>query len=159
MQFIKRCLPFGKHLFAYMKKSPVYVFLFENLNLRKPGFAEVFFVSWLFCAYFRGQVNIYIPSKRKDGKSMDEELLRILKYLPEKVSAAVYSFAVGLHGRDLYISEIRLRANAPLSISYGSKNIYLFNAIAQFAKSLKFTLTTLRPTLTRLVTVRRTKVV
>ena len=58
---------------------------------------------------------------------MDEEHLRILKYLPEKVSAAVYSFAVGLHGRDLYISEIRLRANAPLSISYGSKNIYLFN--------------------------------
>ncbi len=58
---------------------------------------------------------------------MDEELYRILKYLPEKVSAAVRAFA-RVHGSaDAYISEIRLRANAPLSISFGSKNIYLFD--------------------------------
>ena len=58
---------------------------------------------------------------------MDEELLHILKYLPEKVSRAVHSFAQDLHGKESYISEIRLRANAPVSVSYGSRNIYLFN--------------------------------
>ncbi len=57
---------------------------------------------------------------------MDESLLHILKYLPEKVSRAVRMFAAGLNGREAYISEIRLRANAPLSVSYGSRNIYLF---------------------------------
>ena len=57
---------------------------------------------------------------------MDEELYRILKYLPEKVSRAVGAFVRSLGGREHYISEIRLRANAPLSVSYGSKNVYLF---------------------------------
>ena len=58
---------------------------------------------------------------------MDEELLRILKYLPEKVFRAVYGFAQTLRGRESYISEIRLRANAPISVSFGSQNIYRFN--------------------------------
>ena len=58
---------------------------------------------------------------------MDEELLRILKYLPEKVFRAVYGFAQTLRGRESYISEIRLRANAPISVSFGSQNICRFN--------------------------------
>ena len=58
--------------------------------------------------------------------NMDEELLRILKYLPEKVSSAVLIFAENLCGKESYISEIRLRANAPMSVSFGDRNIYLF---------------------------------
>ena len=57
---------------------------------------------------------------------MDEELLRILKYLPEKASLAVRGFAEELGGKEAYISEIRLRANAPLSVSYGARNISSF---------------------------------
>ena len=58
---------------------------------------------------------------------MDEELYRILKYLPEKVSEAVRAFARTLGGDESTISEIRLRAGAPLSVSCGSKNVYQFN--------------------------------
>ena len=58
--------------------------------------------------------------------NMDEELLRILKYLPEKVSSAILLFAQNLCGRESYISEIRLRAKAPISISFGDRNVYLF---------------------------------
>lgn len=57
---------------------------------------------------------------------MDEEFLRILKYLPEKVSAVIFRFSENLRGKEAYISEIRLRANAPLSVSYGERNIFLF---------------------------------
>ena len=57
---------------------------------------------------------------------MDEEFLRILKYLPKKVSLAILGFAEKLYGREDYISEIRLRVNAPVSISFGDRNIYLF---------------------------------
>ena len=57
---------------------------------------------------------------------MDEELFHILKYLPEKVSAAVCTFA-RTTGRGAGISEIRLRANAPLSISCGAGNVHLFD--------------------------------
>ncbi|MBQ8498100.1 MAG: AAA family ATPase [Clostridia bacterium] len=57
---------------------------------------------------------------------MDEELLRILKYLPEKVSSAVRSFAESLHGNEGYISEIRLRANAPISVSCMNRNVCVF---------------------------------
>lgn len=58
---------------------------------------------------------------------MDEELLRILKYLPEKVSSAVLRFSENLHGREAYISEIRLRAKAPVSVSFGERNVCVFN--------------------------------
>jgi stage III sporulation protein AA len=58
---------------------------------------------------------------------MDEELLHVLKYLPEKVSRAVGAFARSMKGRALYISEIRLRANAPLSLSYANGNVFLFD--------------------------------
>ena len=57
---------------------------------------------------------------------MDEELLRILKYLPERVAGAVRLFAENLRGRESYISEIRLRANAPVSVSFGERNISFF---------------------------------
>ena len=57
---------------------------------------------------------------------MDEEFLRILKYLPKKVSLAIHGFAEKLCGRENYISEIRLRVNAPVSLSYGDRNICLF---------------------------------
>ncbi len=57
---------------------------------------------------------------------MDEEFLRILKYLPERVSAAAYAFAVNLRGKEAFISEIRLRVNAPMSLSCGERNICLF---------------------------------
>lgn len=57
---------------------------------------------------------------------MDEEFLRILKYLPARVSSAVFRFAENLRGREAYISEIRLRVNAPVSVSYGEHNIFLF---------------------------------
>lgn len=57
---------------------------------------------------------------------MDEKLLRILKYLPEKVSSAVRSFAESLQGKEGYISEVRLRANAPVSVSCMGRNVYRF---------------------------------
>ena len=57
---------------------------------------------------------------------MDEELLRVLKYLPEKVSSAVRSFAESARENAGYISEIRLRANAPISVSCMNRNVYRF---------------------------------
>ncbi|MBQ3490223.1 MAG: AAA family ATPase [Clostridia bacterium] len=58
---------------------------------------------------------------------MDEEFLRILKYLPGKVSSAAYRFAENLRGKEASISEIRLRANAPMSLSLGDRNVCLFD--------------------------------
>ena len=55
-----------------------------------------------------------------------QELVRILKYLPAKVSSAVGGFAVSLLGDDRYLSEIRLRAGAPMSVTYLDRNIILF---------------------------------
>lgn len=57
---------------------------------------------------------------------MDEEFLRILKYLPAKVSDAVRGFGEELRERTVWISEIRLRAYAPMSVSCMGKNIYRF---------------------------------
>ncbi len=57
---------------------------------------------------------------------MDEQLVKILKYLPAKVSDAIKSFLLSLQERTAYISEIRLRANAPISVSYGKRNIMCF---------------------------------
>jgi len=57
---------------------------------------------------------------------MDEELLRILKYLPPRVSRAVRSFAERPDVCESYISEIRLRADAPLSLSFGDRNVCRF---------------------------------
>jgi stage III sporulation protein AA len=70
---------------------------------------------------------MYHQNKERMIISMDEEFLRILKYLPEKVSVAVFRFAEGLQGKESYISEIRLRANGPTSVSYGERNICLFD--------------------------------
>ncbi len=57
---------------------------------------------------------------------MDEAFLRILKYLPPKVSDAVRGFGEELKGKTVWISEIRLRAHAPMSVSCMGKNIYRF---------------------------------
>lgn len=54
------------------------------------------------------------------------ELVRILKYLPEKVSSAVGRFAETLRGNERMISEIRLRAGAPMSVTYLDRNIFHF---------------------------------
>ena len=58
---------------------------------------------------------------------MDRELLKLLKYLPQKVSLAVSGFAEELGFRDAMISEIRLRANAPISVSCMGRNVYRFS--------------------------------
>lgn len=55
------------------------------------------------------------------------ELMRILKYLPAKVSTAVGGFAASLSGGDRYLSEIRLRADAPMSVTYLDRNIISFD--------------------------------
>ena len=58
---------------------------------------------------------------------MDEEFLRILKYLPQKVSDAVRGFGEELKGKTGWISEIRLRAHAPMSVSCMGHNIFRFH--------------------------------
>ena len=58
---------------------------------------------------------------------MDEELRRILKYLPERVSGAIRLFAARSQGQEAWISEIRLRAGAPASLSFGARNVYRFD--------------------------------
>ncbi len=57
---------------------------------------------------------------------MDEQLIKILKYLPPHVSGALERFLCSVKGKTLYVSEIRLRTNAPLSVSFGGKNITQF---------------------------------
>ncbi len=59
---------------------------------------------------------------------MDEQLLKILRYLPRKVSLAVESFLYSIRGQTGYVSELRLRADAPMSISFCGRNITNFDA-------------------------------
>ncbi len=56
----------------------------------------------------------------------DEMLFRILKYFPHRVSSAVLAFGETVAGSVAWISEIRLRANAPMSVTYGERNVFLF---------------------------------
>ena len=56
----------------------------------------------------------------------EEALFRILKYLPDRVASAVLLFSRSVKERRLWISEIRLRADAPISLTYGERNIYCF---------------------------------
>ncbi len=58
---------------------------------------------------------------------MDDELLRILKYFPERVSKAATSFFRLLKGKTEYVSELRIRADAPMSITFCGKNVSVFN--------------------------------
>ena len=55
------------------------------------------------------------------------ELFRILKYFPPKVASAVTTLAGTLVGKERYISEIRLRVGAPMSVTYLDRNICLFH--------------------------------
>ncbi len=57
---------------------------------------------------------------------MDEQLIKILKYFPEKVSSALNGFLNAIRGQTLFVSEIRLRANAPMSVSFGERNVVRF---------------------------------
>ncbi len=52
--------------------------------------------------------------------------MRILKYLPQKAASAARLFAESLRGGEGHISEIRLRANAPMSLSYMNGNVFRF---------------------------------
>ena len=57
---------------------------------------------------------------------MDEQLMKLLKYFPEKVSSALTVFLNAIKGQTLYVSEIRLRANAPMSVSFAGRNVLRF---------------------------------
>ncbi len=57
---------------------------------------------------------------------MDEQLIKILKYLPKKVSLAVEGFLYSIRGQTGYVSELRLRADAPISVSFGGRNVTKF---------------------------------
>lgn len=54
------------------------------------------------------------------------ELVRILKYFPEKVQSAVGVLTASMPGREAYLSEIRLRAGAPMSVTCLDRNIFTF---------------------------------
>lgn len=67
------------------------------------------------------------------------ELLRILKYLPAKVSDAVGGFVSTISGADRYLSEIRLRAGAPMSVTYLDRNILSFGGRPVFCSESEVT--------------------
>lgn len=54
----------------------------------------------------------------------EEMIFHILKYLPKRVADAVSSLASDMRGGAFWISEIRLRADAPVSVTCGGRNIY-----------------------------------
>lgn len=57
----------------------------------------------------------------------EEILFRILKYLPRKVAVAVSDHAMAMRERAVWISEIRLRADLPLSLTCGDRNVCKFH--------------------------------
>jgi stage III sporulation protein AA len=60
-------------------------------------------------------------------KNLDEQLMKLLGYFPKKVSSALTAFLNAVKGQTLYVSEIRLRANAPMSVSFAGRNILRFD--------------------------------
>ncbi|MBQ9510892.1 MAG: AAA family ATPase [Clostridia bacterium] len=58
---------------------------------------------------------------------MNSELERILKYLPERIRQRIYDYCSSLPRLGTGVSEIRLRANAPASLTIDDKNICIFN--------------------------------
>ena len=52
--------------------------------------------------------------------------MKILKYLPNRMSEAITGFLKTVKSNIIYVSEIRLRVNAPLSLSYCGRNIMRF---------------------------------
>ena len=65
--------------------------------------------------------------RRKNGLNICPELFRILKYLPGTVSSAIGAFSQTLPDGGGYLSEIRLRAGAPVSVTYLDRNVCLFD--------------------------------
>ena len=65
--------------------------------------------------------------RRKNGLNICPELFRILKYLTGTVSSAVGAFSQTLPDGGSYLSEIRLRAGAPVSVTYLDRNVCLFD--------------------------------
>lgn len=57
---------------------------------------------------------------------MDEQLMKILKYLPGRVSKAIENFLKNIKENVIYVSEIRLRVNSPVSLSYCGYNVMRF---------------------------------
>ena len=66
---------------------------------------------------------------------MEKELRHILKYLPIQASEAVTLFSKTLSGKDQRISEIRLRANAPMSVTYMNRNVHIFGGEMVFCNA------------------------
>ncbi len=58
---------------------------------------------------------------------MDEQLIKILKYFPKKVAFAAETFLSSIYGQRGFVSEIRLRADMPMSVSFGGRNITKFS--------------------------------
>lgn len=57
---------------------------------------------------------------------MDAQMMKILKYLPHRVSDAIEKFLETIKQNIIYVSEIRLRVNSPISLSYCGRNITRF---------------------------------
>ncbi len=72
-------------------------------------------------AYYGGQVDIYRLWK---GSGTLNYLEKILACLPERAKRAIASFLSRVPENK--ITEVRLRANAPCSVTYDGKNVYLF---------------------------------
>lgn len=56
---------------------------------------------------------------------MDEKLEKIIKFLPESVRGEIYSYCLRLGRGDVAVSEIRLRADMPISLTVGGRNVIL----------------------------------
>ncbi len=52
--------------------------------------------------------------------------MKILYYFPPRITLALRDFFDKLKGQTLYVSEIRLRADAPMSVSFGGRNVTRF---------------------------------
>ncbi len=74
-------------------------------------------------AYQTGQGHIH---GTKEVKNMDEQLFKILHYLPHRAASAIREFLCTIGPRARFVSEIRLRAASPLSVSFGEQNISRF---------------------------------
>ncbi len=57
---------------------------------------------------------------------MDEQLQKILKYIPRRIALELEDFFYSIRGQTSYVSEIRLRADSPISVSFRGKNISIF---------------------------------
>ena len=76
---------------------------------------------------------------------MDERFSKILKCVPQRAAAAAIGFLRTVGRESVYVSEIRLRAGAPMSLTFCGRNISVFDG-----KSVICSETELSETLSRL---------